>query len=166
MKDKNTSTSIIILLLIVCILWIILLGGFVFPEISIGSDVSDRTNLFKRSLLALFGLTISGLLIFWIVYNTQNLSGKSGMTSFILNLLIVVSILALLYRTMNVKIPHAGANTKKNAFFDLLINLIFYIPCIFSGLFDKILNLGKNEYMSSTKGSFLMLLIVIILNYI
>jgi hypothetical protein len=166
MKDKNTSTSIIILLLIVCILWIILLGGFVFPEISIGSDVNDRTNLFKRALLALFGLTISGLLIFWIVYNTQNLSGKSGMTSFILNLLIVVSILALLYRTMNVKIPQAGANSKKNAFFDLLINLIFYIPCIFSGLFDKILNLGKNEYMSSTKGSFIMLLTVIVLSLV
>lgn len=166
MKDKNTSTSIIILLLIVCILWIILLGGFVFPEMSIGSDVNDRTNLFKRALLSLFGLTISGLLIFWIVYNTQNLSGKSGMTSFILNLIIVVSILALLYRTMNVKIPQAGANSKKNAFFDLLINLIFYIPCIFSGLFDKILNLGKNEYMSSTKGSFIMLLTVIVLSLV
>ena len=163
MKDKNTSTSIIILLLIVCILWIILLGGFLFPEMSIGSDVNDRTNLFKRALLALFGLTISGLLIFWIVYNTQNLSGKSGMTSFILNLIIVVSILALLYRTINVKIPQTGANSKKNAFFDLLINVIFYIPCIFSGVFDKILNLGKNEYMSTTKGSFVMLLTVIVL---
>jgi hypothetical protein len=67
---------------------------------------------------------------------------------------------------MNVKIPQAGANSKKNAFFDLLINLIFYIPCIFSGLFDKILNLGKNEYMSSTKGSFIMLLTVIVLSLV
>ena len=164
MKDKNTSTGIIILLLIVCILWVILLGGIVFPEISSGtSDVSDRTNLFKRALLALFGLTISGLLISWIVYNTQNLSGKSGMTSFILNLIIVVLVLSLLYRTMNVKVPDSSTNSKKNALFDLLINLIFYIPCLFSGVFDKILNLSKNEYMSNSTGSFVMLLIVIVL---
>lgn len=164
MNDKNTSTNVIILLLMVCILWTILLGTHLFPEISNKDLDIDRANLFKRALLALFGLTASGLLIFWIVYNIQNLSGESSITSFILNILIVVLVLALIFRTMNVQLPQG--NSKKNAFFELMINSIFYIPCLFSGIFDKIINFGKNEYNSTTSGSIIMLLITIMLIFV
>jgi hypothetical protein len=133
MNNKNKSTSIIILLLIVCILWVTFLGGFLLPEISDKTIEIERTNLFKRSLLFLFGLVISGLLIFWIVNGIQNASGTSGMTSFILNSIIVLLVLAFIYRTMIVKLPEG--NSKKNAFFEMIINLIFYIPCLFSNIF-------------------------------
>lgn len=43
---------------------------------------------------------------------------------------------------MNVQIPDNNANSKKNAFFDLITNLIFYIPCLFSGTIDSVLGSG------------------------
>jgi hypothetical protein len=161
MNDKSKSTSIIILLLILCILWVTLLGGFLLPEISDKTIEIERTSLFKRALLFLFGLVISGLLIFWIVNGIQNASGTSGMTSFILNSIIVLLVLAFIYRTMIVKLPQG--NSKKNAFFEMIINLIFYIPCLFSTVFDKGFNFGKTEYNSTTSGSIIMLVIAILL---
>lgn len=161
MNDKTKSTSIIILLLVLCILWVTLLGGFLLPEIGDKTIEIERTNLFKRALLFLFGLVISGLLIFWIVNGIQNASGTSGMTSFILNSIIVLLVLAFIYRTMIVKLPQG--NSKKDAFFEMIINLIFYIPCLFSGVFDKGFNFGKTEYDSSTPGSVIMLVIAILL---
>jgi len=161
MNDKSKSASVIILLLVLCILWVTLLGGFLLPEISDKTIEIERTSLFKRALLFLFGLVISGLLIFWIVNGIQNASGTSGMTSFILNSIIVLLVLAFIYRTMIVKLPQG--NSKKNAFFEMIINLIFYIPCLFSGVFDKGFNFGKTEYDSSTSGSIVMLVIAILL---
>jgi hypothetical protein len=146
-------------MLIVCIIWITLLSVFLFPEISNKSLDIKKTNLFKRALLILFGLTISGLIIAWIVSSIQNLSGESSIISFILNLLIVIIVLALVYKTINVKFPKG--NAEKNSFFEMIINLIFYIPCLFSTLFDSTLNFSKTQYSSTTSTSLLMLLLAI-----
>jgi hypothetical protein len=158
-NDKNMSTSVIILILFVCIIWVALLCAFLFPEISDKTIDINKSNLFKRALLVLFGLVISSLIIFWIVYNIQNLSGESSIISFILNILIVIIVLALIYRTINVELPHG--NAKKNAFFEMMLNVIFYIPCLFSNLFDKTFSFGKNQYESTTSTSLLMLLLAI-----
>jgi hypothetical protein len=161
-NDKATSAAVMIILLIICILSAIILGANTFPEIFNNSPLNDKMNLFKRSLLALFGIVISSLLIFWLVYNIQNLSGKTGTTSFILNILLVVVVLGLIYKTINVKTP--GGNSNKNAFFSLITNILFYIPCLFSGLFDFI---GKStvsdKNSSETAGSLLMLVVALLL---
>ena len=156
-KDKEISASVMILLLLVCILSAIVLGANTFPEIFDNSPLNDKTNLFKRSLLALFGIVISGLLIFWLVYGIQNLSGKTGTTSFILNILLVVIVLGLIYKTINVNLPQG--NSKKSAFFSLISNTLFYIPCLFSGVFDYIGKVTTGGINSETTGSLLMLLV-------
>jgi hypothetical protein len=161
MNDKSKSTSVIILLLILCILWVILLGGFLLPEIGDKTIEIERTNLFKRALLFLFGFVIAGLLIFWIVNGIQNISGTSSITSFILNSIIVLLVLVFIYRTMIVKLPQG--NSKKNTFFEMINNLILYIPHLFSGIFNKGFHFGKTEYESSTPGSVIMLVIAILL---
>jgi uncharacterized membrane protein YGL010W len=46
-------------------------------------------------------------------------------------------ILTLLYKIFYVKLPSNEVNRRKNSFFDLIISIILYIPCIFSGLFEK-----------------------------
>ena len=177
---KNTVWAFILLILIVLI-WIVMIGSNLFEDSSSGTS-DGKIDLFKKGLLYLSGLVISGLLIFWIVQSIENLSGKSSVTSFILNLLIVVIVLALIYRTMNVKIPDNNANLKKNAFFDMIINSIFYIPCLFSNTIDSALNYGNKvfgskgpgpgaqgpgaqgpNYFTKEKSSFMMLLTVIIL---
>ncbi len=166
---KNTVWAFVLFIFIV-LLWIIMIGSNLFDGSSSGTS-DGKIDLFKKALLYLSGLIISGLLIFWLVYNIENLSGKSSVTSFILNLLIVIIVLALIYRTMNVKIPDTNTNAKKNAFFDMIINLIFYIPCLFSNSFDSVMNYGKKMqgtpevpgYFTKEKNSFVMLFSVIIL---
>jgi len=159
--DKTTAGSSIIFILIICILWSILLMVNLFPEFTDKSISIDKMNIFKRALLVLFGIVISGLIIFWIVYNIQNLSGESSIISLILNILLVVIFLGFIYKTFFVKLP--AGNTKKNAFFDMIINLIFYIPCIFSDFFDGVGNIITGQYNTSSAGSLLMLLLAIVL---
>jgi hypothetical protein len=156
-NDKETSGSVMIFLLIICIISAIILGTNTFPEILNNAPLNDKTNLFKRSLLALFGIVISGLLIFWLVYGIQNLSGKTGTTSFILNILIVVMVLGLIYKTINVNLPEGNSN--KNAFFSLIGNTLLYIPCLFSGVFDYMGKVTTGGINSETTGSLLMLLV-------
>lgn len=161
-NDQTTAGFSIILILIICILSSLLLGANLFPEITDTSIVVNKLNLFKRSLLTLFGIIISSLIIFWLVYTIQNSAGNSGTNSLILNLLLVTIVLSLIYRTINVKTPE---NAKKNGFFNLIYHSIFYIPCIFGNFFDNIVQsfTGKNEKTGTTPGSILIILFTIAL---
>ena len=157
--NQVKSSSVIILLLIICISWVILLGGNLFSNTQNNLADSNKINIFKKSLLILFGIIISALIIFWLTYNIENLSSNSSILSFILNLLLVVIILGLIYRTINIKLP--VGNTKKNAFFNLISSTIFYIPCLVNGLFDWLGKIVVSEYNSTTAGSLMMLVLAI-----
>jgi hypothetical protein len=159
--NDQSSGPVMIFLLLICILWSLLIMANLFPEISDSSAAVNKMSLFKRALLVLFGLVVSGLLIFWIVYNIQNLSGQSSIISLVLNLILVLIFLAFIYKTINVNFP--VGNTKKNAFFNMIINFIFYIPCIFSDSFDFIGKVLTGQLNASTTGSLLMLLLAIII---
>ena len=66
-NDEATSLLSIIIILLICILSGTLFISNIFPESTGGSD-GGKLSLFKRSLLTLFGLVISSLIIYWIVY--------------------------------------------------------------------------------------------------
>jgi len=157
--NKTKSSSVIIMLLLISILWTILLAGNTMDGTSL-SVSSQKIDFYKKSLLVLFGLVISGLTIFWISYNIENLSGKSSLTTFILNLLLVSLIIGLIYKTVYVKTP--VGNSHKNAFFNLIMNTIFYIPCLLSGAFDWFGKIASGDKDGDT-GSLIMLLVTIIL---
>jgi hypothetical protein len=161
--DKKISITVIVLTLIICILWSIVLGSAQFPEVFNNKAIKDKLDFFKRSLLALFGIVISGLIIAWIVYNVQHFSGSSSSSiiTLILNTLLVVVVLGLIYKTINVQLP--VGNSGKNAFFSLIINLIFYIPCLLSDAFDNAGKFLTGQYTSTAMGSVLMLVATIIL---
>jgi len=144
-NNKQIFTYVIILLLFILTISGIGLTTALFPEITNKPADLNKMSIFKRSLLTLFGIIISILLILWIVYYLQNLSGQSSTISFILNFSLVLVILALIYKTINVQLP-GKANSKKDSFFSLLLNLILYIPCVFSGLFDY----GAKKFSSSS----------------
>lgn len=135
-KTKIGASSII--LLVICILWGILLIANLFPETFDKTKANNTVSLFKRSLLILFGIVILGLVIFWFVYNIQHLSGSSSIVSFVLNLILLIIILGFIYKTIVVKLPQGNAN--KNAFFTLILNTIFYIPCLFTSTAEKVSN--------------------------
>lgn len=159
--DKEMASAAMMILLLIFILSGILFIGNMFPETYNGSGLGDKLSVFKRSLLILFGIVISGLLIYWLVYNIQNLSGESSIISFILNILIVLVVLGLIYKTMNVKTPVGNSN--KNGFFDMIINTLLYIPCLFSGLFDSIGSFISGQKNDTTTGSVMMLGLAIVL---
>ena len=161
LNDIDMSTAAIILILIICILFCILLGANLFPETFDKTQSSSKVNTFKKSLLVLFGIIISGLVIAWIAYNIQNYSGQSSLPSLLLNLAIIVLVLGLIYKTINVKLPTGNSN--KNAFFSLILNTVLYIPCLFSGLFDSIGSIVSGESKAATSGSIMMLVTTILL---
>jgi len=161
LNDKPNSAAIMILLLISFIIWSVIIGSSLFTDVMDKQVTTTDTSLIKRGLLVLFGLIISCLIIFWIVYGVQNLSTNTGTTSFVLNILLVILILGLINKTINVKLP--GGNAKKNAFFTLLTNTLFYIPCLFSSIFDFIGKTISGEQDGTTMGSILMIIITVIL---
>jgi hypothetical protein len=138
--NKTVAAASIIIVLLICILWGILIGGTI---------EGTAFNLFKQSLTVLFGIVISGLIIFWIVYNIQS----SSYFSFILNLLLVILALGLIYKI----IMPSSDNSKKNTFLSLVLSILFYIPCL------------ATDVISSTDNSHIivaiMLLIVILFAY-
>jgi hypothetical protein len=160
-KNKEIAATAIVIILIICILWSVLLGANLFSDTLSNSVANEKMSLFKRSLLFLFGIIISGLIIGWIAYNIQNLSGKSSIVSFVLNLLLIILFMGLIYKTINVQLP--AGNSKKNAFFTLITNTIFYIPCLFNGVFDSIGKVAVGEYNAPNMGSVIMLLVSIAL---
>lgn len=155
--DKTTSGGSMILLLIICILWALMLGVNLFPEVVDTAITNSKLNTFKRALLILFGVVTSGLIILWLVYNIQHFAGKTGTTSFILNVLLVVIVLGIIYKTIVVRLPVGNSN--KNAFFSLIMNIIFYIPCIFTNIFDYIGGVVSGKSDSETMGSLIMLVV-------
>lgn len=126
------SGPILMLILIISILWLLLIvsSGKIFPEIVDNSGAINKLNTFRHSLLILFGIVISGLLIAFIVYNIKHLTDNTGTTTFVLNLLLILSILGLIYKTIHVTTP--TGNAKKNTFFSLFVNVLFYIPSLFN----------------------------------
>lgn len=169
--NAKVSIPVIILSFIVILLWI---GGFIiyfFPEFSKQNNVfsfTSKMNVFKKSLLVLFGILISGIFLFWLATTIQNFSGQKSINSLILNLLLLLVVFALVYKTLFVELP-GNANGKKNAFFNLLKDLIFYIPCIFLSGLDKVVALftqdGKlnTDFISSM--TLLIFAIVLLLLY-
>lgn len=156
-KDTNASSVVIVCAFI---LFILLGSGLIinlFPEsVTSNTENSSKMSLFKRILLAILGLSLSGILIAWIAYSIQNFSGQSSITSFALNLALVLVIATLVYKTINVQLP--VGNNKKNAFFDIIINLIFYIPCIFSGVIDFIVTQFSGQVQATNISSIILLL--------
>jgi hypothetical protein len=110
-KDNQVKASaILIFTLLISILWSILIISNAFPELSDKKMDIDNLNLYKRGLLILFGLVISILIIVWIIYAAQNKTGKSGTISLILNILLILILLGIIYKTIYVANPNDSRN--------------------------------------------------------
>jgi hypothetical protein len=132
------------LVILVCIFWLISLIVSLFSTSKIGSASSaEEKSLFgsygdiiRNSLLLFFGMTFSGLLIYWIVYGVQTLTSRSGILSFILNLVIIIAVLAIVYQII------AGTAFYRNSpLLRLVVNTVLYIPCILVSLVNNLVGL-------------------------
>jgi hypothetical protein len=158
--NQSTLAVAIIFVLITSIIFGVSLIINLFPE-STTVGLSNNISTYQRSLLMLFGVILSGLLISWIVYYSQHLTGQTSIISFVLNLFLVIVILILIYKTFVVKLPLGNSN--KNGFFSLIINLFLYIPCLFSDLFEALVSIFTGQNYSNLASSVLLIIIAVLL---
>jgi len=145
------SSAIIILILWITLLWGCLLISNLFPEITNNNILVSKLDIFKRSLLLLFGIALAILVIIWFCLTMQNLSSTSGIFNFIFNLILLLVMLSAIYKMVIMRAP--VGNEQKNVFLNLITNIIFYIPCLFTNSFDGIIgvfndNKDKNHYFT------------------
>lgn len=160
-KTGELFSAFFIIGIIISVLWSILIVTNSFPEL-IDKDMSiGNFNIYKRSILMLLGIVMSGLFISWIVTTIQDYSGQSSIAYLILNISIVIIILGLIYKIISVS---PGGNEKKNSFLNLMMSIIFYIPCYFNNIYDALGKILIGDYTSNADaGSVLMLISVILL---
>ena len=134
-SSPATQSTVLILTTLVCIVWIISFGITLFSNEQgiVGSEISSYNQIFQKVLLLLFGLTFSGLLIYWLVSIIHSLSQTSSIVSFLLNLLIILTVLGLTFKIL----------TSTNFYQDsplarIIVNSLLYIPCFFVSAVDKI----------------------------
>jgi len=161
-NDQNTCIIIAFLCLFVLIIYS---AFFVFRFFS-GDDATidsvRRVKLYGDNLWYLMKLLIVFYFCSNIAFLIQNFLGTTVFMRVFLWFLFVVVLLTLYVRTAGVELPGREANVKKNAFFSLISNLIFYIPCLFSDLINFVTGNLKN----STLGNWIIIgisLIIIIL---
>jgi hypothetical protein len=136
---KTSKISLIVILLIVIfVVWILFFGIMSFSNRGANAGETNRnlasvTSIAQQIFLLLFGLIFSGLLIAWLVNSAENLSNSSTIVSFVLNLLIVITVLALVFKLIT-----GGSYYRRSPFFRVVINTIFYIPCILVNIIDFI----------------------------
>jgi hypothetical protein len=116
-------------------------------------------------MMMMFGVVVSLMFIAWLMYNLQNLSGQSGTISFILNFFLILVFLSFIYKTINVKLPDDTSNNKKNAFFSLLLNIILYIPCLFSKTVDSAAGKSAADSNLSSIGLLLLSIVLVIVYF-
>jgi hypothetical protein len=134
-SSPTTQSTVLILIILVCIVWIISFGLTLFSNNSQASStsVSEYSKMFRNVLLLLFGLTFSGLLIYWLVSIIHSLSQTSGIVSFLLNLIIILAVLGLTFKIL------VSTNFYQNSpLARLVVNSLLYIPCFFVSAIDKI----------------------------
>jgi hypothetical protein len=146
-------SGIIIQLIIIFVLWIIFFGVSIYKNIprdqagNIQQTISNYTSIGKQVFLILFGLIFTGVLIGWIATITDSLYSKSGIIAFILNILIILVILMFIFKMIT-----GGTYYQKSPSYRLFINVLFYIPCIFTNLFDKLnISLGFTPSIGNVK---------------
>lgn len=153
----GTISTILILTIFVSIAWIIsfVISLFLGETTSTTTSeeksvISNYTNIFQKILLLLFGLTFSGLLIYWLVVNIQSLSSTSSIVSFILNLFIIIIVLGIIFKLFTTTSAYHNSPLIR-----LVANTVLYIPCIFVTIVDKLssmLGLTK-KYSASDTGT-------------
>jgi hypothetical protein len=99
-------------------------------------------------------------LIGWIVTASKSLSNASGIISFFLNLLIILFVLYIIF-----KIITGGDYYERVPAYRLFVNVLFYIPCLFVPIFDKIFSLLgfiKNNTKDTPSGDYNILGVVLV----
>ena len=168
-SEENLWPSLTITLLLSLVFSIISIF-FIFASSS--SSSSSTTNsfindpkmgLFKTSLLTIFCIVISALIITWLVISIEGFTKKSGILTFILNVFLVIILLTFIYKSLNPIVP--GTNSRREQGGSLLFKMLFYIPCLFSNGLDTVTQIFADKDSFDKYSSAILILLFILLFY-
>jgi len=157
--NKVKASAMMIFTLLICILWSILIISNMFPEITDKKITLDKLNLFKRGLLILFGLIISILIIVWIIYALQDKSGKSGTISLVVNILLILLLVGIIYKTIYVKTPTNNNDSKEN----FMMKIILYISSALPNIYHYLIKQGVNKDTTENNYWYMLILAILLL---
>ena len=115
-------------------------------------------NFFYRSLLFLLFGGLSAGLLFLLVYLIDPLSKINSVITWIINVLIIVIILALVYKIFNIN--------NNSTILSLVIKIFSFLFSFIKNVFVMLFNHTSREYHSTTFSSIIILLIMILLFYL
>jgi len=167
-SEENLWPSLTITLLLSLVFSIISIF-FIFASSSsttssTNSFINDpKMGLFKTSLLTVFYLVISALIITWLVIGIEGFTKKSGILSFILNVFLVIILLTFIYKSLNPVVP--GTNSRRDHGGSLLFKMLFYIPCLFSNGLDTVTQIFTDKDSFDKYSSAILILLFIVLFY-
>jgi len=129
---KYGGASIFLSIFISLIFIGIIFGYSLFDKLD---TVGPKTALLMKGSYILLSLFVSCLLIWWILDSIGVFSNNAdnNVGSILFNLLILIGALTIVF-----KFSYLGGWLSQNSFWRLLVNSFLYIPCLFSGLIDKI----------------------------
>jgi len=115
-------------------------------------------NFFIKMLLFLSTIGLVSLVIGWAVLNSDKLSGPSYAIALIINIFIVLAFLGFAY-----KILSKSNLLRSSPYTRLILNAIFYIPCIVFDFVDYIVRVYTNEKNKTSRNDLIVGTIIIFL---
>jgi len=115
----------------------------------LGTGTLDIYSPWLKGLYIFLSLFVFGLLFWWILtaFGVFSNNADQQIGSMIFNFVLLLGVLTLVY-----KVSYLGGWFAKSPFIQLLVNLFMYIPCLFSGLMDKLRGIKSNPFQG-TKSS-------------
>lgn len=177
---KNLNFAIVtIIFIIVLFLWIafFLVNSTKNPEDNLTGTEAKRlhnvANITHQAVNVVLGLSLLGVIIGWSITLAENYKEGGSTATLIVNILTIVTVVYFAYKFF--------ANTtqfQKSPYYKLVVNTIFYIPCLVYELFSWLLSIlgiklpTLDEIISGAKGTnignkhdLIMLAVIILINF-
>ena len=126
------------------------------------SAVPEKPNkvvsFFMKMFLFLSTIGLVGLVIGWAVMNSDKLSGPSYVIALLLNIFIVLAFLGFAY-----KILSKSSLLQGSPYTRLLLNALFYIPCMIIDLIDFIVRIYQKEKNNTTQRDLIISGVILVL---
>jgi hypothetical protein len=116
------------------------------------------TSFFIKMLIMVSSIAISTMLIMWIVYYGEKMSGTSYIFALLLNMLLAVAILGFVYKVLS-----RSSIIQSSPWLRLFVNVLLYIPCIFVSLIDTIVDAIYKEKDQMYKSDMIISAIIFVL---
>ena len=124
---------------------------------------SDSFIWYLTPIYIMFSFYISGLLIYGLLSSiglfNQDVKSTNSVLSFIINIFFICLMLSIIYKLINL-----GGFLENSPIFKLIVNIIFYIPCLLVIIFNNIFNLiFKGTTLTAERRDYAYLLVAVIL---